>query len=124
MMIGALLLIGIWALLVGILAALHICDDPIPPRAVTTPSVPDALDTHKAVMTLWLCTQFHLDELERAGADVTAARQNLTQTAETLLFSHLRHQAPPLNEPGSQALAAHDAPRVVDDRFGPLRIFG
>jgi len=123
MIMGALLLIGIWVLLVGILAALHICDDPIPPTVASSPSVPDAVETHKAVMTLWYQTRFHLDELERAGADVTAARQHLIQTVETLLSSHLPHQAPDLNEPGSPALAENDAPAVVG-RFGSLRIFG
>lgn len=122
MIMGALLLIGIWTLWVGIFAALHIYDDPMPP-AVSAPSGPDAVDTHKAVKILWYQTRFHLDELERAGADVTAARQYLTRTVEALLSSHLPHQAPDLHEPGSQALVEHDAPAVVD-RFGSLRIFG
>ena len=122
MIMGALLLIGIWTLLVGIFAALYICSDPIRP-AVSVPSGPDAVDTHKAVKMLWYQTRFHLDELERAGADVTAARQYLIRTVEALLSSHLPRQAPDLYEPGSQTLAEHDAPAVVD-RFGSLRIFG
>jgi hypothetical protein len=90
---------------------------------MATLSVPDGADTHQAVTTLWRQTQFHLDELERAGADVTAARRNLTQTVRTLLSAQLPHQAPELNAPGSQTLAENDAPGVVD-RFGSLRIFG
>ena len=120
MIMGALLLIGIWALLVGILAVLHICDDPMPPATV---SRANAVNTHQAVMTLWYQTRFHLDELERAGADVAAARQNLTQTVETLLSSHLPHQEPDLNEPGSQSLTENETPAVAD-RFGSLRING
>lgn len=123
MLMTALLLLGIWALLVVILAALHIDAAAPPLPAVAAPSMPDPLDTHQAVMTLWYQTQLHLDELEHAGADVTAARQHLAQTVQTLLSSHRSHQEPHLNESGSQALAAHDAPAVVG-RFGSLRIFG
>lgn len=121
MLMTALLLVVIWALLVGFLAILHICDDPLPPAVM--PSVPDTLDTHQAVMTLWRETQWYLDELERAGTDVTAARQHLRQTVQTLLASGLRHQEPHLNKPGSQTLAAPDTPTVVG-RFVSLRIFG
>jgi hypothetical protein len=74
-------------------------------------------------MTLWQDTQLQLDELERAGADVTAARHHLIQTVQTLRSAPLPHQAPDLHEPGSQALAEHDTPAVVG-RFGSFRIFG
>ena len=121
--------IGFWLLLIfSTVVGMLLCGLPFLSRRyrrrrTARPLLPVTLNTHKAVMIVWMQMQFHLDELEQSGVDVTMVRDNLRETVESVLTAQAQshHMEPRMIS--DSILPQNDFPIAVG-RFGSLQIFG
>lgn len=120
---------GYWLLLIGCtVVGVLLCVIPFlgqcrrDARAATS-HLPAVFKTHKAVMTVWLQMQAHLDELEQSGVEVTPIRDDLRQTVESVLTSQIRSGRVEL-ELISDSVPPEIVFPIAVGRFGSLRIFG